>query len=1173
MVSKRTRLARLRPILRRGVSVAAAAALAMSCGGGAPDRSTTVQPAAREDAYRANNRGVALLEQFAYEPAVDAFREALAADPALRLARINLPIALFYAGRTAEAGADAQAARQAYPDAPQPWFVMGLAARLENDTAAAIESFRQVLQLDAADVGSMVNLALAYNAEQRYAEAADLARAALALEPFNATAAYNLGMALTRLGDADAAAQAMQRFETMRTAEYAVTYSQNYLEQGRYAEAVASTGIELEESGAPAAQFVDVTEVLLGAAAPAAPAGPPRGGITMADLDLDGDLDVVVAGPRLRVLRNDGSRLVDAAAAFGLGRALGPLDGAVAGDFDNDTRPDLLLIGSGGAQLFAQRTAGTFRAIAFKGAEPAARRATGAAAFVDVDHDGDLDVLLGGNRSRDPGSQPAPPSSGAGQAGQGPVSGGRQPGLVLLRNNGNGSFSDITASAGLAGVAAAVAIAPTDFDNRRDIDLLITASGDRPRLFRNLRTGAFEDVGETAGLPAAGSYIAMAIGDVNKDGFTDAFFGRAGAGGVLALSDGQGHFRLAEGPAASNEAAAAVFADYDNDGILDLVVLTDAGPRLFRSVALGWRDESERAFATELRDAVQFARGTSSLAAGDLDLDGDTDLVVQLPTGELRIWRNDGGSRNRSLHVTLAGRASNRGAAGAKIEMRAGSLQQKLETAAASPAVVPADLVFGLGQRLGADVVRVSWPSGIVQAETPAAGTPSQARLAITELDRKPSSCPFLFTWNGVRFDFVTDFLGGGELGSWLAPGQRNVPTPEEYVRISDRQLQPLDGRYELRVSNELEEVLFLDQAELLAVTHPAGVEVFPDEGLRQRRRPFQLFATRNHRPLRQAVDDHGHDVLAQLASADRRYVDDFALRPIRGYAAEHSLTLDLPPAVQGERAANAAGRTVLLLTGWTDYAFSSDNVAASQAGVPLTPPLLQVQDGSRWRTVDDDVGVPIGRPQTLVVDVSRYAGRRLRLVTAMRIYWDQILVADVANVPLTVTPMAARSARLRWRGFSAEAVMDGKEPYRYDYARVLPTAPWKMMPGRYTREGDVGELLTRSDDRFVVSRPGDVMELSFDAAAPPLDAGARRTFLLRGIGYSKEMNLHSASPDYATPFPFKAMSRYPYSAPERYPHPQDIDRFHTRVISRTVPGLAEADGGGRHGSAAGGDR
>ncbi|MCV5591572.1 hypothetical protein OFN17_29520, partial [Escherichia coli] len=89
---------------------------------------------------------------------------------------------------------------------------------------------------------------------------------------------------------------------------------------------------------------------------------------------------------------------------------------------------------------------------------------------------------------------------------------------------------------------------------------------------------------------------------------------------------------------------------------------------------------------------------------------------------------------------------------------------------------------------------------------------------------RKPSSCPYLFTWNGGRFEFVTDFLGGGEMGYWLGPGQWNVPDPVEYVRIRDDQLRARNGRFEIRVTNELEEVLYLDRLQLIAVAHPANV-------------------------------------------------------------------------------------------------------------------------------------------------------------------------------------------------------------------------------------------------------------------------------------------------------------------------------------------------------------
>ena len=153
--------------------------------------------------------------------------------------------------------------------------------------------------------------------------------------------------------------------------------------------------------------------------------------------------------------------------------------------------------------------------------------------------------------------------------------------------------------------------------------------------------------------------------------------------------------------------------------------------------------------------------------------------------------------------------------------------------------------------------------------------------------------------------------------------------------------------------------------------------------------------------------------------------------------------------------------------------------------------------------------------------------------------------------------------ADLRWRGFSAEVRPDGREPLSYDYDRVSQTTPWKLMPGRYTREGDVRELLRDVDDMFVVSRTGDEMSVVFDAAAlPPAGAGTARTYLLYAHGYSKEMDLSSASPDQVAPLPFRGMSEYPYAAPERYPdtlaHRAYVERYNTRVVGRTMPPLPE---------------
>ena len=146
-------------------------------------------------------------------------------------------------------------------------------------------------------------------------------------------------------------------------------------------------------------------------------------------------------------------------------------------------------------------------------------------------------------------------------------------------------------------------------------------------------------------------------------------------------------------------------------------------------------------------------------------------------------------------------------------------------------------------------------------------------------------------------------------------------------------------------------------------------------------------------------------------------------------------------------------------------------------------------------------------------------------------------------------------------RGFSAVVKPDGKEPESYDYGRVTAASPWKAMPGRYTREGDVRELLVRSDDMFAIAKPGDEIALSFDAsAAGPLPDGWTRTFLLMADGFSKEMDINSASPDVVEPLPFHAMTQYPYAGQEHSPdtaaHRAYRDTYNTRVVTKSLPSL-----------------
>ena len=1095
----------------------------------------------QEAAYRANNHGVAYLEQYDFESATEAFRRALAQEPNLGLARLNLGIALFYAGKLDAAKPELEQARKVLPDRPHADYVLGLIARATDNAGEALEAFTRAQKLDATDPGTGINIGQLYLQQRKYAEAIAAFRVATAAEPYNATAAYGLATALIRSGAAAEGKPAMALFEKLRESSYATTFSQSYLEQGRYAEAIASTGSEadLVDERLPDVEFSDVTESAMPAKPAAASAA--RAAVALFDLDNDGDLDLADgAAASLRLYRNDGGRFSDITATAMAKPPAGVVTGILAGDADNDGDVDLVVLGVGGPVLFKQEPAARFVESGQDAGLPRWRTAPQAAAWLDSDHDGDLDLVI----------------AGAGDTGAAVIQ--------LLRNSGDGRFSDVTAASVISTTRPLVALIPTDFDNRRDIDILAVSSSGTPLLFRNLRDGTFRDVATESGIAVDGNVSAAAIGDINKDAYPDYFLAQAGAAranaGVLAVSDGRGRFAMTAAPQETAGALAAQFVDYDNDGIVDLLAATAAGIRVVRNLGSKWQDATGRAFRAQGQQSMDAA----SLATGDLDGDGDVDAVVRSQRG-LTVWRNDGGSRSASLRVRLAPRVSNRSAIGTKIEVRAGSLRQRIETYSASPAAAPADVVFGLGDRPGADVARVLWPSGILQAETsggsatpPSASGPAtlSGLLKIEELDRKPSSCPYLYTWNGERFEFVTDFLGGGEMGYWLAPGLRNSPDPDEYVRIDGHALRPRDGRYELRVTNELEEAVFLDRAELVVVAHPADVAVHPNEGLRSTRDPFKLYAIRNARPPAAVADEHGHDVLDIVARLDRRHPDDFRLERVRGYAAEHGLTITLPAASSPERA--------LLLTGWTDYAFSGDNVAAHQLGLAMTPPLLQVEDESgQWRTAIPEIGFPVGRPQTVVVDLSASvpaSARRVRIVTTMRIYWDRIAVGEI---DARATPRLRRldpvSSTLRWRGFSALESPDGREPYTVDYAKVTALSPWKLLPGRYTREGDVRELLTTVDDKYVISRPGDEIALSFDASGmAPLPEGWTHTFLLYADGFSKEMDLNSASPDQLDPLPFHGMRQYPYP-PSEVPrwsasHRQYMERYNTRIVKRTLP-------------------
>jgi hypothetical protein len=764
------------------------------------------------------------------------------------------------------------------------------------------------------------------------------------------------------------------------------------------------------------------------------------------------------------------------------------------------------------------------------------------AAFADVDHDGDLDLYAAGW-----------PGAPAGGSGAGPAAAANR----LWLNRGDGTLLDATSEEGLGGRGrGSRGLAFSDLDSDRDIDFILLDGAGSPQLFSNLRGGKWEEIAAGRGLGGVSGAGSVAFADFNKDGFMDLALPGAGAS-LLWLNDGGRRFSsLRQTDDASAGASGAVFLDYDNDGFVDALV-TGSGrdpARLLRNTG-GWSAGGGSGFAPgpDLGVPPAQLRSLRGAAAGDLDGDGDLDLVLTRNGASPLLLRNDGGNARHWLKVRTVGLHSTRQGIGTKVEVQAGGLWQKAEVNGGSGYLSqgPPEVIFGLGERAGAEFVRLLWPGGVLQSELEIA---SNRLLAVEELDRKGSSCPVLYAWDGSRFSFVNDFLGGGGIGFLVAPGRYTHPDPDEYVKVSGDLLRERDGWLELRAVQQLEEVAYLDQVELVIVDHPAGTDIFPNERF-MTAAPypgFEVYEVRERVFPVSARDARGRDRTAALREADRIYADGFDLLPWPGYAEPHELVLEFGPEAAGER-------WKLFLNGWVDYGYSYANYAAAQAGASLWPPRLErVAPGGGWEVVAGNLGYPAGLSRTMVgaAEVS-WTGqdRRLRVSTNMRVFWDQVFLARPRRLPERRLPrLPVAQAELRFLGFPREYSPDGRRPFLYDYSLAASSFPWKNMRGRFTRYGDVRDLLRGRDDRFVIMNRGDEVTLRFDARqVAPLAQGWKRDYLLFADGYAKDMDPHGAFPDTVEPLPFHAMSGYPYPAGEHYPedapHRDYVTRWNTRSL------------------------
>jgi tetratricopeptide (TPR) repeat protein len=1159
-------LSAARPGLERpqtGKSAASKAAGKTSPGGSAASQSQ-------------RNIGKAYYEQGKYIEAIGEFQKIVASGKALASDHFDLGLALMQANKLDEALGELTTAKQMDPKLVAADYNLGILCKRELRYPDAEAALKRVIAADAEDPAVWFNLGTVYFAEKRLEDALAAYLHVVNMgfgkgQNFYVASLFRTFNTYVRLKrDADAQ-KALKIHEVMRDKVPGISLQNPALEGGKYG-AILIPAVPPSElvpsSGLGKVTFADLSG-RLGLTLPAqqSPSGDLQSPIKAADYSLDyarrnlvplfgpsiafGDYNsdghtgiyVVNPGGANHLLRNNGegtfTDVTDKAGVAGTGADVS----ATFADYNNSGKPSLFVAGLDGVRLYRNLGDGTFQDETKKaGLDPIPGELETEAVLFDADVDGFLDLVVTAYTNfNDPPEKDSFlfPNDFAGAT------------THFYRNNGDGTFTEITSSSGLASARGRMRGGVfADFDNDGYTDLCLFRDDGPPLLYANLGENKFVSRSAEAGAAFTKSLAYdIQVADFNHDGRFDlALWGPKGYQVLM----NQGNWKFVPlTPLPPVSAPKGIFAfrgmvvDANGDSFADLLARDASGKwRLIVNHCGKFREGSISLPASS-------AAGVAMLSPMWLSNPGKLDLVGLTLDGQLLAYEKEGPSPHW-LEVKLIGYKSNNEGIGSLVEVKAGNYYSKA-VVTGSPIRVFA------GNLAKVDVVRVTWPNAVIQNWIDVA---TDKPIDVRESERLATSCPLLYAWNGQRYVFVTDVLGTAPLGELAPDGTRIKPFPEEFVRLPS-DLQAQNGRYVFQLTDELREVDSFDQLRLLAVDHPAAQEVYSNEIYSSSPPPPTLYSVREKRFPVSAVDDQGHDVLPLLLKRDDRYPTDFARQRILGLAQLHSLTLDL-----GDLPASAC--VSLWLNGWVFWTDSNGSRALmSNKQLEMISPYLQVRNArGEWETVIPDMGLPSGTRRAMRVDLTGKfptSDHHLRIVTNLCVYWDQIFFSlgdALAPAPIELPLL---SADLHYRGFSTP-LSDPQHlrPDSFDYENVLAEAPWNPAQGRYTRYGPVEKLLARADDRLVVMAPGDEITVRFDGRGlPPLKSGWIRDFFLYTYGWAKDGEPNTAFASTVRPLPFRKMANYPPGAQDPAPFGDDYCRYLREYLTRPgfslIPPLAPA--------------
>ncbi len=688
--------------------------------------------------------------------------------------------------------------------------------------------------------------------------------------------------------------------------------------------------------------------------------------------------------------------------------------------------------------------------------------------------------------------------------------------IVILQNNGNRTFADVSEFSSLPNPDFyAKCLFACDIDRDLDQDVLLVSGESGVFMlenilhsqfrFRKLANSAWDEIGASVDVVAA---------DLDGNSSWDVFaIGEGGTTGVLTSTPAMGQWLSGRSIKSPATGKVLRLADLNNDAALDMLTASESGLQVrWGKGGADW-DSSEQSVAPGK---------ATSLSIIDADRDGNLELL-SIIEGKAVLLSASQPASGQYVEIRLRGIADNNGGGrinhytiGSTLELWSNGRMQVRE-------VREPVTHFGIGQQQPKNL-RIMFNNGLTQNVTEV-----EPSTLIEEVQELKGSCPFVYGWDGEQFQLITDLLWNAPLGLQVARGQVLPDRRWEYLLLPGELMQPKDGHYELRITEELWEVAYFDHIALTAVDHPANVEVFTNEkvGPPSIAEP-RIFTAQQKIFAHSATDSQGRDCRAKLTKVDRDFVQAFDQLICQGLAEPHFIELDF-----GTLDPSQPWR--LFLNGWMHPADTSLNIGMSQNPERLgpEPPSLWVLDqAGKWVCAQPFMGFPGGKPKSIVIDLAgvfQSDDHRIRIGSSQQLYWDQAFVANDSSAEnIQQSHLVLQSAELHYRGFGKLLPRAADQPHNYDYQIVNRSAKWSELQGPFTRFGNVRELLLDDDDRMVVMVSGDEFIAKFAMPEQPLPEGWRRDFILHNVGWDKDADLNTLSGDGSLPLPFKAMHCYP---------------------------------------------